>query len=196
LEKIDEIFKANSGIVAVGGPCRYYDGPWWGKIYTHILFGYSYAFYLVRGYPCYVTATNLAFKSENFQGYDLNLMQGGDELGLLHQLRQQGRVVFNPKNPTYTSGRRLEKGMLYNIFITFFYYYLLAYNINSIFKRQIIGSAPAFRRQQTIKRVPKYAFIVFLLVIISVPAYMNMHKFTSFISDNTNDIKLLLKKEF
>jgi glycosyltransferase involved in cell wall biosynthesis len=196
LEKIDNVFKSNSNIVAVGGPCRYYDGPWWGKIYTHFLFGSSYLFCLVRGYPSYVTATNLAFKKEYFNGYDLNLIQGGDELGVLHQLRNEGSIVFSPKNTTYTSGRRLEKGLIYNIFVTFIYYYLAAYYINSIFHRQIIGSAPAFRRKAVIQRVPGYAVVLFLLIIVSFPAYMDAHKLTSFISENAKDIRILLKRDF
>lgn len=196
LEKIDKVFSSNPKAVAVGGPCRYYDGPWWGKMYTHFLFGYSYLYFLLVGHPSYITATNIAFRKEVFDGYDLNLMQGGDELGLLHQLRGKGQVIFNPKNTTYTSGRRLEKGMMYNIFVTFIYYYLAAYYINSFTHRQIIGSAPAFRRRQVIQRVPVFALSILLLVMISVPAYMDAHRLTSFISDNTKDIRILFKRDF
>ncbi len=196
LAQIDQTFKDNPQIVAVGGPCRYYDGPWWGRIYTHFLFGFSYLYFLIRGYPSYITATNFAFKKSYFEGYDLNLIQGGDELGLLRQLRKKGKILFNPRNYTLTSGRRLKKGIFYNIFITFFYYYLAAYYVNSLFHKQIIGSAPAVRRQQAIRRVPSLAFGICILLIIGLPTYINMHKLTSFITENTKDIKSLLIRDF
>jgi len=44
LTKIDNEFRRDERLVAVGGPCRYYDGPWWGKVYNHILFGGSYGY--------------------------------------------------------------------------------------------------------------------------------------------------------
>jgi len=196
LAKIDDVFKKDKNIVVVGGPCRYYDGPWWGKIYTHFLFNWTHLFYLIKKYPVYLTATNIAFKRNLFEGYDLNLMQGGDELGLLHQMREKGRVVYMPKITVYTSGRRLVKGALYSVFVSFFYYYLAAYYINSIFNKHIIGRAPAFRGIDVRRRAPRFTYVLVLLAIISIPAYMNEHKLTRFIYDNTDDIKVFVSRMF
>jgi len=196
LEKIDKVFKKNDQIVAVGGPCRYYDGPWWGKIYTHFLFGFSYLFFLVKKHPIYITATNTAFKKIYFEGYDFKLMQGGDEIGILHKLKKHGIIVMNPLNSVYTSGRRLQKGLLYSVFVSFMYYYLGAYYINLIFQKDIIGKAPAFRTNNTANRMPKLAYIIAIVVILAIPTYMNHQRLTRFIDDNAHDIKPLLVKMF
>lgn len=148
LSNIDKCFNENPKAVAVCGPCKYYDGPWWGKAYTFFLFIPVKLISKITGRPFYITATNTAFKKSAFIKYDTNLTQGGDELDLLDKLRRKGKVIFYYNNPVYTSARRLKRGLFYNLFITFIIYYLLAYNLNRIFKRSIIGMAPAFRENQ------------------------------------------------
>lgn len=145
LQNIDDSFKRHTHCVAVTGPCIYSDGPWWGRQYPKILFGMVSIVSRVIGRPFYVTATNIAFKKSAWSQYHTVLTQGGDELALLHDLRKKGTVVFNNANPVYTSGRRLTKGLLHNIFITFFMYYFVAYNVNRLSGRTVIGTAPAYR---------------------------------------------------
>lgn len=153
LKTIDETFANNPGAVAVCGPCRYFDGPWWGKVYPLLLFIPVRIMSGLIGRPFYITATNTAFKKSAFIGYNHSLTQGGDELDLLHNLRKKGKVIFKYSNPVYTSARRLESGLFYNLFVSFLFYYLLAYNINKIFNRTIIGMAPAFRENKTLKKI-------------------------------------------
>lgn len=186
LEKIDKKFTQNDDLVAVCGSCRYIDGPWWGKIYTHFLFGYDYIYSIISGHPFYVTATNIAFKKKYFEGYDLSTMQGGDELYLLHSLRKYGKIKFLPFNPTLTSGRRLTRGLFYNIFVTFLYFYLGAYYLNKIFKKPVIGSAPAFRT--TIKKT-RISFSLPALVLVVLLFTTSFSPFRHFISDNFKDTK-------
>jgi glycosyltransferase involved in cell wall biosynthesis len=172
LTDIDNEFKSDRQLVAVGGPVRYFDGPWWGKVYTHFLFGGSYAYSLITGHPFYVTATNFAFKKTAWTGYNIMITQGGDELYLLHRLREQGRVRFNNSNSTYTSARRLSRGLIYSVFASFLFYYVGAYYIDRIFKRSIIGPAPAFRNSKSAKVFPwpssGFGFVLLALMIISV----------------------------
>lgn len=146
LEKIDRHFSSDEGVVAVVGPCVYVGGPRWGRWYARALFGLVNVVYRLTGYTGYVSATNIAFRKDCWTGYDTNLTQGGDELNLLRELRSRGRVVYDHSNKTYTSSRRLTRGLLYGFFVTTLYYYLLAYFLNRLFKREVIGSAPAFRR--------------------------------------------------
>jgi glycosyltransferase involved in cell wall biosynthesis len=146
LAKIDQHFAAGEGVVAVVGPCVYVGGPMWGRWYARALFGAVSIVYRLTGRTYYVSATNIAFRKECWNGYDTNLTQGGDELNLLRELKAQGRVVYDHSNKTYTSSRRLTRGLLYGFFVTTLYYYLLAYFLNRVFKREVIGSAPAFRR--------------------------------------------------
>ncbi len=186
LAKIDKKFTQNKDLIAVCGSCRFIDGPWWGKIYTHFLFGYNYLYSILSGHPFYITATNTAFKKQYFEGYDLSTMQGGDELYLLHSLRKHGKIKFLPFNPTLTSGRRLTRGLFYNIFVTFFYYYLGAYYLNKIFKRPVIGSYPAFRT--TIKKT-RISFSLPALVLVVLLFTTTFSPFRHFISDNFKDTK-------
>lgn len=145
LAKIDRSFGTDDRIVAVTGPCRYVGGPWWGRPYARILFGGVHLVYRMTGRTVYVTATNIAFRRRHWAGYDVHLTQGGDELDLLRTLRAHGRVVYDATNPTYTSSRRLTRGLLYGLFVTLLYYYLLGYVVNRMFKRRVIDSAPAYR---------------------------------------------------
>lgn len=185
LSKIDSAFKNDPDLIAYCGPCRFKDTPWWGRAYTPFLFGWSYLYFLITGHPFYVTATNIAFKKQFWKGYDPLLMQGGDEVGLLHQLKHEGKVAFSLKNPVYTSGRRLQRGMFYNIFVTFLYYYLAGYVINSLFGRKIIGAPPAFRNEYRSKLYSRLAvglIALCLVVDIAKPRLIN-----GFVTDNISD---------
>ncbi len=187
LSKIDQNFSKDEDLIAVCGPCRYIDGPWWGKVYTHFLFGYDFIYSKIAGHPFYITATNIAFKKKYFEGYDLSTMQGGDELYLLHSLRKHGKIKFLFSNTTLTSGRRLTKGLFYNLFVTFFYYYLGAYYLNKIFKKQIIGSAPAFRNTVRGNRISlSFPIILLMGLILASTSYRPVRHF---ISDNVSDTR-------
>jgi hypothetical protein len=92
-----------------------------------------------------VTATNIAFRRSAWSGYDTSATQGGDELGLLRQLRTRGTVVFDRRNPTFTSARRMYQGLLYNLLVTCLFYYVLGYGLNRLTGRRIVPTAPHFR---------------------------------------------------
>ncbi|MHB8262433.1 MAG: glycosyltransferase family 2 protein [Acidimicrobiales bacterium] len=145
LASIDRAFTQNPECVAVAGPCRFDGGPWWSAVYPRLLFGAVYLVYLVTGYVFYVSATNIAFRKSAWSGYNTNMTQGGDEIDLLRRLRSKGRVIFSLRNPSNTSSRRLKRGLLYNLFVSFAFYYLLTYWVNRIAGRCVIKNAPAFR---------------------------------------------------
>ncbi len=149
LAKIDGSFGTDARIVAVSGPCRYVGGPLWGRVYARLLFGGVHLVYRITGRTLYVTATNIAFRKKHWSGYDVDLTQGGDELSLLRDLRGKGRVVYDHTNPTHTSSRRLTRGVLYSFFVTLLVYYLLAYLLNRLFRRPVIGMAPAYRNDRS-----------------------------------------------
>jgi hypothetical protein len=112
-----------------------------------LLFGLVAKVYALTGFVFYVSATNIAFRRTAFPGYDLRLTQGGDELDLVRRLRRRGHVGWERQNVVTTSARRLQRGLLYNIFVSFFVYYLLAYWLNRLSQRQTFGMAPAFRQE-------------------------------------------------
>jgi glycosyltransferase involved in cell wall biosynthesis len=145
LSRIDQAFRDDPRRVAVAGPCRFVDPPWWGRVYTFVLFGIVSLVARITGRILYVTATNIAFRKSEWTGYDVEATQGGDEVGLLRSLRSRGPVGFVRTNPTFTSSRRLQRGLAYNILVTCLYYYLLGYALNRLAGRQVVGMAPAFR---------------------------------------------------
>jgi hypothetical protein len=86
--------------------------------------------------------------------------------------------------------------MLYNIFVSFLYYYLAAYYLNSIFKRNVIGGAPAFRKHQRPALAPKAAAAMLLIVpLLEVPLYFGTPGIAGFISDSTHDIGTALHRD-
>lgn len=145
LSKIDAHFRADDNVVAVVGPCRYADGPRWGRIYGRALFGAVNGVHRLTGRALYASATNIAFRRERWTGYDLTLTQGGDELDVLRRLRKEGTIAYDHSNPTYTSGRRFTRGLGYNLFVTLPVHYLFTYFVNRVSGRRVLGSAPAIR---------------------------------------------------
>ena len=148
LRSIDARFAASDRVVAVAGPCRYKNPSWWAKAFPIVLFGLVAAIHALTGFVFYVSATNFAIRRNAFPGYDLNLTQGGDELDLLRRLRRRGQVSWERHNVVTTSARRLQRGLLYNFFISFLVYYVLAYWLNRLSQRQTFGMAPAFRHER------------------------------------------------
>jgi glycosyltransferase involved in cell wall biosynthesis len=149
LRRIDATFRQGDGAVAVAGPCRYEGEHSWTKAYPALLFGLVARIFGRTGVVLYVSATNLAMTRAAFPGYDRSQTQGGDELDLLRRLRRGGRVVWDRGNVVITSPRRLQRGLLYNFFVTFLTYYLLGYAVNRLSGRRWLGMAPAVRPQGT-----------------------------------------------
>lgn len=147
LSRIDEVLTQHPSCVAVGGPCSFTDATsFWARTYPTLLFGAVALVYRLTGRVLYVTATNLAFRRAVWPGYNTQMTQGGDELDLLRRLQRRGPVVFDRHNPTFTSPRRLQRGLAYNLVVTFFLYYFVAYWLNRVTGRPVVGTAPAFRR--------------------------------------------------
>ena len=152
LSDIDRSFRADDGCVAVAGACRFTSGPVWARVYPTLLFGLVHLIFRVTGRVMYATATNIAFRRKAWTGYDTALTQGGDELGLLRQLRPKGRITFDRRNVVTTSARRLKEGLVYNLLVTFIFYYLIGYVVNTVARRTVLGNAPAFRDEARRRR--------------------------------------------
>ena len=171
LAKIEKTFKDQPDIVGVAGPCKYIDGPFWGQLYPKFLFGVVRLTYNLTGKTIYGSATNISFKKSAWAGYDTTLTQGGDEIDLLRNLQEKGKLVFDSHIFVFTSARRLKRGLFYNLFISFFFYYFLAYNLNRIFKRRVLGSAPAYRTEKNIRVNYLQTSVLFILLLFLVFGY-------------------------
>ena len=169
LRRITDAFDREPSSVAVCGPCRWVEGPRWASIYAAALFGIVHLVYRLTGRVVYASATNIAFRKNAWSGYDTRLTQGGDELDLLRRLRGVGEVHFDLGNPTFTSSRRLQRGLLYNVFVTCVFYYLLGYVLNRMFGRTVLGTAPEIRSQPPRRRTRNLrASLVTMAVVLLV----------------------------
>ncbi|SDT08374.1 Glycosyl transferase family 2 [Friedmanniella luteola] len=135
-------------VVAVAGPCRYLDPPWWARVFPVGWFTLIGAVHALTGRVLYVTATNVAFRRDGFPGYDTRLTQGGDEVDLLRRLRRVGRVVWDGGNPVLTSSRRMDQGLLHTLVVSYGYHYALNLALNRLAPDRVMHVAPAVRAQQ------------------------------------------------
>ncbi len=149
LTRLDAQFRAHDDAVAVAGPCRYQDPPWWAAVFPPLWFAAVAAVHRVHGGVFYVTATNLAFRRSAFPGYDTALTLGGDEVDFLRRLRRRGPVVWDAENPVLTSSRRMEQGLVHTVVVSFGYYYAYSYLLTRLSLRRRMVPAPAIRRQDT-----------------------------------------------
>lgn len=145
LSRIDAACREHPDAMLVAGPCSYVDGPNWVPMMERTVFGIVNRRHERTGKVIYVSATNLCFRRDRFDGYNTSLTQGGDEVDVLYQQRAKGKVVWLADNPTLTSGRRLERGFAYSVLVTFTYYYVLGYYLNRFTRRPMLGMAPAIR---------------------------------------------------
>ena len=145
LRRIDAAFRARPEAVAVAGPCRYVDPPWWGRVFPALGFGAITLSYRLTGRVGYLTATNVAYRRQGFPGYDTVLTQGGDEVDLLRRLSRWGPVLWDGHNRVDTSARRFRLGFLHTMVISYGWYYLASGLVNRLTRRRMIGSAPPVR---------------------------------------------------
>jgi glycosyltransferase involved in cell wall biosynthesis len=125
IETIMLAFERNPKAVAIVGSFKFVNAPWWGKYFTGLLFGITDLVHKMTKKLIYIPGCNTAFKKSAWHGYDIKLDQGGDEVALLRQLKKEGDIVFLRNNKVSTSARRLKKGILYNIFVTLLFYYVI-----------------------------------------------------------------------
>jgi glycosyltransferase involved in cell wall biosynthesis len=82
LRRLDARLRDDPSLVAVAGPCRYADPPWWAAVFPPAFFVVVDRLHARTGRLLYLTATNVAFRRDGFPGYDVRLTQGGDEVDL------------------------------------------------------------------------------------------------------------------
>lgn len=147
LSTIVETFSKNPDAVAVIGSFKFFDGPWWGKAFSGLLFGITDLAHKATKRLIYIPGANTAFKKAHWHGYNTKLDQGGDEVALLKDLKKEGKIIFLRNNYVLTSARRLEKGLLYNIFVILIFYYIFDFTYRKITGRSIVSPFPRIRKE-------------------------------------------------
>ncbi|GAB2575282.1 glycosyltransferase family 2 protein [Microlunatus antarcticus] len=148
LRRLDARLSADPAVVAVAGPCRYADPPWWAAVFPPAFFVLVDRLHARTGRLLYLTATNVAFRREGFPGYDVRLTQGGDEVDLRRRLQAWGPVAWDPRNVVGTSSRRMDFGLVHTVVVSFGYHYGLNYALGRLLPRPPMGPAPAIRTDQ------------------------------------------------
>lgn len=173
LNKIAAQF-ADPTVILVAGPPRFIQAPLWGQIYSRGLFGAIGLWQKLTGGLPYISAANLAFRRQLWNGYNTKLTQGGDELYVLRKLRGQGEFRWLAANPVDTSSRRMKKGLLYNVVVTFFGYYASDYIISKLTNRSLFGSYPAIRDQKS-QRATGWKTASFAIVMLGLVYSVESH---------------------
>lgn len=169
LSRIWTHFALDQRVAAVAGPVEYVRAPWWGRLYIRVLFGIGNARYPYTGHVGYISACNTAFRKKAWTGYNTQLTQGGDEFGLLAQLKPNGKIIFQSDNVVWTSSRRLRKGLWYNIFVTIILYYWIDYLAGKMTGKSVLGSyAPIRHEPKPIGRYAVWAQAVAVLVVVII----------------------------
>lgn len=148
LSRIDATLRADPRLVAVAGPCRYADPPWWAAVFPPAFFVVVDHLHAGTGRLLYLTATNVAFRREGFPGYDVRLTQGGDEVDLRRRLQAWGPVAWDGRLVVDTSSRRMDFGLAHTVLVSFGYHYGLNYALGRLLRRRVLGPAPAIRADQ------------------------------------------------
>ena len=84
-------------------------------------------------------------------------------------------MVWDQGNTVDTSSRRLQRGLIYSVVVSFFVYYLLTYWMNRLTSRPLFGTAPAFRHERIARFRPqrvslRIGVVLALLATVSLAA--------------------------
>ncbi|MBI5222663.1 MAG: glycosyltransferase family 2 protein [Candidatus Magasanikbacteria bacterium] len=116
MKKVFTEFSNNPDLVALSGPCVFYDLPCWIKVQTKIFYGLGYLIYLfnelvfkkgtmLQGGNFVVRRTAL----EKIGGFDTKISFYGEDTDIARRIRKVGSVKFTFGLPILSSGRRLAK---------------------------------------------------------------------------------------
>jgi glycosyltransferase involved in cell wall biosynthesis len=191
LSSIYHDFQTHPDIVAVAGTVSYRHAPWWAGWYTKLLFGFNQFIFQHTGRVKYITACNTAFRTSAWTGYNTQLSQGGDEFGLLQQLSARGPILFRRQNIVSTSSRRLNQGLLYNLFVTILLYYIVDYTVGRLLGRSIFGSYAPIRDEQPVTpgfRIAAASIAVMAVLFFSFTAVLQPARAARFVRNTGSRI--------
>ena len=138
IKTVEEIFSTQPKVVALSGPCVYYDVSRVKNILIRDYYVIGYFFYLINRFVLRVGSVlqggNVVIRRsalESIGGFDTSFSFYGEDADIARRLFPIGQVVFTFRLPMYSSGRRLsEEG-----FTTMAIRYAVNYFSTIFFKR-------------------------------------------------------------
>ncbi|MDP2933743.1 MAG: glycosyltransferase family A protein, partial [bacterium] len=116
LQRIENKLKHSPDLVAISGPYRYYDIPWFinvlSDMYTSLVTLPWQLFAKITGLPSFMIGGNMAIRKTRLievGGFNTNLQFFGDDTDTGRRLFKVGRVIFSFRFWVYTSARRFRK---------------------------------------------------------------------------------------
>jgi glycosyltransferase involved in cell wall biosynthesis len=116
LQRIDNKLKRSPDLVAISGPYRYYDIPWFVNIlsdmYTLLIALPWQLFTKITGLPSFMIGGNMIIRKPRLieaGGFNTKLQFFGDDTDTGKRLCKVGRVIFSFRFWVYTSARRFRK---------------------------------------------------------------------------------------
>jgi len=148
LSRIKYDFEKNPNSIALVGWIYFVNAP----AITDITMGFTQEInnflYKTTGKFPLVFAANFAFKHsalDKIGGYPEYLPELGDQQYLLNKFFKMGKVIVDHKLYCHTSSRR-HNSLPRNYLLDNGWFRLIGYPVNKLFKREIIGPAPAIRK--------------------------------------------------
>lgn len=111
LEKIEEAL-TRPGVSAVYGDYRFYDGPWWYRLYVNHVQPSVFSFFNLVAFD-QAPGQNIAFwrkKALAVGGFPENF-RSVEDVEMIKRLRTVGKIVYLRNNSVLTSGRRGKEGI-------------------------------------------------------------------------------------
>lgn len=147
LSRISKNFEKNPDIVGIVGWLYYKRTSFWFNVTNALSQKINQAIAVTTGKFPLVYAANFAMKKSALKkigGYPSYIPELGDQQYILYKLQKIGKVIVD-KNVYCTTSSRKHDGKVYKTVPYNAWYRLLGYPINKIFKKEVIGPAPAVR---------------------------------------------------
>jgi len=151
LQTIKNTFRDNSKVIAASGWLYFYDSSPFYNISHALTQQFNYFLFRKTGKFPLVFAANLAFRKDalaKIGGYPTYLPELGDQQYLIFNFQKIGKVIINKKMRCFTSARRHKVSKGENVFIYNGFYRIIGFVVNTLFRKQVIGPAPAVREER------------------------------------------------
>ena len=109
-------FAKDKNLVALSGPCLYYDIHAWKRALVKVFYFFGWLIYLFNHFVlnkgAMLQGGNFILRRDAWDragGFDTSIAFYGEDTDVARRISKQGKVLWTWRLPMYTSGRRLRK---------------------------------------------------------------------------------------